>query len=166
MALSLAVAETKLQFEHRDLHWGNVLIKPTIEKSLTFNINGKSISVPTHGIKATIIDYTLSRIIYKDCCLFQDLAADPELFEASGDYQFDVYRLMQTQTNNCWETFEPFTNVLWLHYLIDKMIDGARYSAKKTAVKHRKVIGDMMKLRDELLDYKCATDFFENHLIK
>lgn len=161
VALSLAVAESEFQFEHRDLHWGNVLVSPTAEKFITYYLNGKSIEVPTHGVKATIIDYTLSRLVYKNQCLFQDLAADPELFEASGDYQYDIYRFMRTQTNNYWEVFEPYTNVLWLHYILDKMIDGVRYSSRR-AIKHRAAIDDMMKLRDVLLEYRSATDYIES----
>lgn len=160
IALSLAVAESQFEFEHRDLHWGNVLVAPTLETSLTFILNGKSIEIRTHGIKATIIDYTLSRLVYKNCCLFQDLAADPELFDATGDYQYDIYRLMRTQTNNYWEIFEPFTNVLWLHYIIDKMINGVNYTAKK-GVKHRQFIDKMYELRDEILNYRSATDYIE-----
>lgn len=157
-ALSLAVAESKFEFEHRDLHWGNVLVLPTTEKFLTFSLNGKTIQIPSHGVKATIIDYTLSRILYKNCCLYQDLSADPELFEATGDYQYDIYRLMNKHTRGQWEAFKPYTNILWLHYAIDKMIDGVRYSSKKT-IKHRKVIDDMMKVRDELLEYKSASHY-------
>jgi len=160
VAISLAVAEAEFQFEHRDLHWGNVLVVPTAEKSLAFNLNGKTIEIPTFGVKATIIDYTLSRLVYKDQCLFQDLAADPELFEATGDYQYDIYRLMRTNTDNCWEVYEPFTNILWLHYIIDKMIDGVRYSSRK-AVKHRQAIDQMMKIRDEMLEYRSASDYIE-----
>lgn len=165
MAASLAVAEAKHQFEHRDLHWGNVLVVPTAEKTLSFILNGKPIEIRTHGVKATIIDYTLSRIIYKDCCLYQDLAADPELFEATGDYQYDIYRLMRKVIpNDCWETYEPFTNILWLHYMIDKLIDGVRYSSKKTN-KHRQAIDNMMKLRDQVLEYKSSTELYENFLL-
>jgi len=158
----LAVAECKFQFEHRDLHWGNVLILPTSEKFINFIIDGNSINIATHGVRATIIDYTLSRIVYKNTCLYQDLAADPILFEADGDYQFDIYRLMQTQTQNSWDRYEPFTNVLWLHYLVDKMINGARYTSRKAA-KHRDVIEQMMKLRDELMELKSAYDYTETY---
>lgn len=161
VAISLAVAENKFQFEHRDLHWGNVLIVPTNEKIITFYLNGKPIEVHAHGVKATIIDYTLSRIVYKDCCLYQDLAADPELFEACGDYQYDIYRLMNKQTNGCWELFVPYTNILWLHYTVDKMIDGARYSSKKN-VKHRRMIDVLMKVRDEILEYKSVLEYTES----
>lgn len=133
---------------------------PTSEKYLTFNWNGKNVKLQSHGVQATIIDYTLSRIVYKHCCLYQDLAADPELFEATGDYQFDIYRLMKTQTDNQWEIFEPYTNILWLHYVADKMIDGARYSSKK-AVKHRQMIDQLMKIRDDMLEYKSASEYAE-----
>lgn len=163
MAYSLAIAESEFQFEHRDLHWGNILITPCSESSLTFYLNGKPTEVRTHGIKATIIDYTLSRIVYKNCCLFQDLATDPELFEASGDYQYEIYRLMQVETKNYWEVFEPYTNILWLHYTIDKMISGVNYIANKRAVKHRQYINKMIELRDELLDYRSAKDYMNMH---
>lgn len=156
------MAETKFQFEHRDLHWGNILLVPTTEKTLTFSLNGKTIEIPTHGVKTTIIDYTLSRIVYRDICLYQNLASDPELFEADGDYQYEIYRLMRTYTKNHWAIFEPFTNVLWLHYLIDKMIDGVRYSSRRT-VKHRNIIDKLMKVRDELFEYKSASGFIENN---
>lgn len=154
----MAVAESKFEFEHRDLHWGNILIVPTDEKTLTYCLNGKNIKISTHGVKATIIDYTLSRIVFRNLCLYQDLATDPELFEANGDYQFDIYRLMKAQTKNQWEVYEPFTNILWLHYVVDKMISGARYSSKRTN-KHKQLIDLFMKMRDDMLEYKSASEF-------
>lgn len=158
----MAVAELQFEFEHRDLHWGNILIAPCHETSLNFLVNGKPIEVRTHGVKATIIDYTLSRIVYKNCCLFQDLAADPELFEATGDYQYEIYRLMRAQTNNYWEVFVPYTNILWLHYTIDKMIGGVNYTAKR-GVKHRQFIDKMIELRDEIQEYRSAADLIESN---
>lgn len=161
VTISLAIAESQLHFEHRDLHWGNILVTSTTERTITFYLNAKPIEVQTHGIKATIIDYTLSRIEYNNCCLYQNLAADPELFENTGDYQFDIYRLMRKTTDNNWTVFEPYTNVLWLHYIIDKMIVGCHYIAKKGS-KHRQFIEKMLKLRDEILDFRSAMDFVES----
>ena len=37
---SLAVAEEEHQFEHRDLHWGNVLIRETNKKYVEYTVNG------------------------------------------------------------------------------------------------------------------------------
>ena len=63
VAMSLAVAEQSLQFEHRDLHWGNVLVKRLdAPNSLEYLLNGNAISIDTHGVKAVFIDFTLSRL--------------------------------------------------------------------------------------------------------
>ena len=94
-ALILAVAERKFKFEHRDLHWGNVLIAPTTDKFAEFRIDGKIFKLLTHGVKATIIDYSLSRMVYDGAVLYDNLARDEELFQSTGDYQFDIYRLMR-----------------------------------------------------------------------
>jgi len=91
----LAVAEEQFQFEHRDLHWGNILISTTDDANAIYKLNGNVIKIPTHGVKVTIIDYTLSRMIFDGCCLYNDLSNDNELFAASGDYQFDIYRFMK-----------------------------------------------------------------------
>lgn len=96
-ATTLAIAESKYQFEHRDLHWGNILLLPTDEKEVKYKFNGIDIKIPTHGVKATIIDYTLSRMVFEGCCFYNDLSHDEELFSASGDYQFDIYRSMKNR---------------------------------------------------------------------
>ena len=67
VAHALAVGEKALQFEHRDLHWGNVLVKPNDHDSANFIIDGSPISVPSHGVKVTVIDYTLSRLSKGGC---------------------------------------------------------------------------------------------------
>ncbi|WP_248786223.1 hypothetical protein, partial [Escherichia coli] len=81
---------------------------------------------------ATIIDYSLSRLSLPlrgadSVALYNDLAADDALFDAAGDYQFDVYRHMRDKLGNDWKNFEPYTNILWLHYTVDKMITALRY---------------------------------------
>lgn len=47
----MAIAEQVLEFEHRDLHWGNVLVKPTSDKYIEFIFDGKTILVPSKGVK-------------------------------------------------------------------------------------------------------------------
>lgn len=73
------------------------MVARTDDKFAEFRLDGRLIKVPTHGIKATIIDFTLSRMLYDGCVLYNDLANDEELFEATGDYQFDIYRLMKAR---------------------------------------------------------------------
>ena len=45
-----------------------------------------------------------------------------------GDYQFDIYRQMRAILTNenetKWQDYKPATNVLWLHYLANKLLYG------------------------------------------
>lgn len=91
----MAVGEREYQFEHRDLHWGNVLVANTNQQSISYKLDGEILTVPTKGIIITIIDYTLSRMTFNDYCFFNDLSNDEELFSATGDYQFEIYRMMR-----------------------------------------------------------------------
>lgn len=76
VALTLAVAEECLEFEHRDLHWGNLLLEklPARCPSLSFTLRGEAFEVQSHGLRARLIDFTLSRMRHLDggeqalCC--------------------------------------------------------------------------------------------------
>ncbi|KAL4586556.1 hypothetical protein LXL04_011193 [Taraxacum kok-saghyz] len=70
----LAVAEAEFEFDHRDLHWYNC-------KTLEFIIDGKKMHVKTHGVVASITDFTFSRINTGEDVSFLDLSLDPVLFE-------------------------------------------------------------------------------------
>ena len=39
--------------------------------------------------------------------------------------------MMRTHTNGEWEGFHPKTNVMWLHYLLDKLTSEISYKNKK-----------------------------------
>ena len=56
------MAEKLLAFEHRDLHWGNVLIQTCTEKHILFGHASETFKVETQGVRATIIDFSLSRL--------------------------------------------------------------------------------------------------------
>ncbi|XP_066279755.1 serine/threonine-protein kinase haspin-like isoform X1 [Branchiostoma lanceolatum] len=121
ICVTLAVAEAALQFEHRDLHWGNVLVKRI---DSTHYLNGEKVCVATSGLEVKIIDFTLSRIQKDGQPLYCDLSTSPSLFEQEmeGEIQFDIYRDMKKETRNDWKRHCPYTNVLWLHYLADKLL--------------------------------------------
>lgn len=162
VAFGLAVGEESFQFEHRDLHWGNVLIAPTDQKYATFVLGGRAHRVLRCGVAATIIDYSLSRLslpLATDCAaLYNDLAADESLFEAVGDYQFEVYRLMREKLGNDWKNFEPYTNILWLHYTVDKMITALRYKRTNTKI-HKHYIAKLKGIKNRILEYRSAAQF-------
>ncbi|GMR36269.1 hypothetical protein PMAYCL1PPCAC_06464, partial [Pristionchus mayeri] len=138
-ALALAVAESKCQFEHRDLHEQNVLVKRTDDEWIEFNYdlpkknggrvgNHKSIRVASHGVKTTIIDFTLSRLTREK----KTVEHEPEIMnidigdevcdQSRKDEQFQVYKKMKKLTKGKWEQYTPRTNVLWLRMIINWII--------------------------------------------
>lgn len=111
----LKVLETKYRFEHRDLHWGNILLKRvdlgTISKGDTVN---EAASDNTHKTLASdesvidfdedynpfsinIIDFTLSRISYNNKVVYTNLDEKEWLFEGdeNEDIQFGIYEQMR-----------------------------------------------------------------------
>ncbi|KII94959.1 hypothetical protein PLICRDRAFT_97040 [Plicaturopsis crispa FD-325 SS-3] len=124
VARALAQAEELVAFEHRDLHWGQILVKNTASKGKA------SGDVPmdddVHGVRATIIDLGLARMDARGGGGVHWTPFDEEIFEGEGDYQFDVYRMMKEWNNDEWEGFRPLTNVMWLHYLAQKLLHGKR----------------------------------------
>ncbi|XP_011862312.1 PREDICTED: uncharacterized protein LOC105558953 [Vollenhovia emeryi] len=161
ITLALASAERALEFEHRDLHWGNVLVSRTKEPYINYNLDGREIRFPSKGVKVSIIDFTLSRMLYQGYCMYNDLALDPALFTAHGEYQFEIYRLMRDKIQNNWQKFEPYTNVLWLHYTLNKMITAVRYKKKNLKV-HKDSIKKLKDFQETILNYSSAYDFVIN----
>lgn len=127
ITLSLAAAESALQFEHRDLHWLNVLVKPTKQTKLRYRVNGVSYSVQTEGVRVCIIDFTVSRLCHEGNIVYVDMSDSPEIFECEGDYQFEIYRMMRNMNGNNWRPFRPITNLYWLHYLMEKLLTETSY---------------------------------------
>ncbi|KAK3908485.1 Putative serine/threonine-protein kinase haspin-like protein [Frankliniella fusca] len=160
IALTLAVGEKAIGFEHRDLHWGNVLISSTKQKSINFILDGEPISTASKGIEVSIIDFTLSRIT--DPCsgrpIYFDLACDDTLFTAEGDYQFDIYRLMKQYCGNKWDVFTPKTNIAWLHYVLDKLCTMARYKNRSSKV-HHKALNVLLEMKDSVLLFESVSRF-------
>ncbi|XP_070847887.1 serine-rich adhesin for platelets [Chaetodon trifascialis] len=157
---ALAVAEQELHFEHRDLHWGNVLVKTTKQKKGSFLLNGAAHSVETRGVLVRIIDYSLSRLEIDDLTVSCDISKDEELFMGQGDYQFDIYRLMRQENGNNWSTYHPHTNVLWLHYLCSKLLSMKyRCSGGRGAKDIRE---ELTRFYDNVLQYSSATEALQN----
>ena len=165
MAHALAVAEEGLKFEHRDLHWGNVLVKETTQKTVDFTLGGDTYQVETGGVLTTIIDFSLSRLTMDKVIIFNNLSEDPSLFTArgkdqpGGDYQFDIYKKMKDLNGNNWEPFQPRSNILWLDYMLDKMATEVYYKAKKSSKNNKSGQGKIRALRKTLEGFECVADW-------
>jgi serine/threonine-protein kinase haspin len=130
--LSLAMGEHLLHFEHRDLHWGNVLIKKCNQsKRIKYNLFDKEFELETCGVEITLIDFTLSRLIEpssgENLIVYNDLEKDPELFTGlgalkdGGDLQFDIYRWMRKALRSNWKSECSRTNIFWIYYMMEKL---------------------------------------------
>ncbi|XP_020212860.1 serine/threonine-protein kinase haspin homolog [Cajanus cajan] len=149
----LAVAESAYEFEHRDLHWGNILIGRSDSETLQFTLDGKNMLVKTYGLIISIIDFTLSRINTGDRILYLDLSSDPDLFKGpKGDKQSETYRRMKEVAEDWWEGSYPKTNVLWLIYLVDILL--IKKSFERTT-KHER---DLRSLKKRLDKYDSAKE--------
>ncbi|KAK9844834.1 hypothetical protein WJX74_007444 [Apatococcus lobatus] len=122
--IALAVAEEALGFEHRDLHWGNLLIRRATTATRPARLRGVDVICQTKGVEVTLIDFTLSRLdAAPDKIAFSDLSTDPELFQGpKGDPQAETYRRMQAATKGKWQDFTPATNCHWVHYLAEILL--------------------------------------------
>lgn len=149
VTIALAVAEEACKFEHRDLHWGNVLLNNCgVDDHRTSVLNGVELTYPTCGVDVNVIDFTLSRLelgggnVEVSCSsdgsastkntqnlAFCDLNTDPELFNGpEGHCQSETYRLMKKATNSDWSMHAPKTNALWLRYLADCLAVDKNYA--------------------------------------
>ncbi|KAF9006594.1 hypothetical protein BDQ17DRAFT_1540386 [Cyathus striatus] len=176
VAKSLAHAERLVSFEHRDLHWGQILVKniPAASQPLqSLNVNQTTKQAhPTymddlsHGVRATIIDLGLSRMDAGDGgdgARVHWTPFDEEIFHGEGDYQFDIYRMMKVVAEGAWEDFYPMTNVLWLHYLTRKLL---KSKGLRPPVASRKIKGALetaaaSRTFSERDCYDCLVDIDE-----
>ncbi|KAG8792200.1 hypothetical protein FRC12_006837 [Ceratobasidium sp. 428] len=118
VAQTLAQAESLVRFEHRDLHWGQILVQNAPKSK------SKSKAKTNPLVHVTLIDLGLSRMdTHTQTPWYTEL--EPEIFEGTGDYQFDVYRMMKAHCmgrGEGWAEYRPLTNVMWLHYLARQLL--------------------------------------------
>ncbi|CAM6020973.1 unnamed protein product [Sphagnum balticum] len=165
VVLALAVAEEAFQFEHRDLHWGNLVLARCKEPAIPYRLLGQSKLVKSFGISLSLIDFTLSRLDTGKQVQFTNLSADPVIFEGpKGDIQFDTYRRMLKLTKGQWEGRFLKTNCLWIHYLADILLSKKSFSCSEQEKR------SLRAFRKRVLLYECAgaavqDDFFDGMLL-
>lgn len=156
--LALAKAEVYAEFEHRDLHLGNLCVREVgvgggvgqpypgsrsyRHYPADWEMMGRGESVfglRNTGVEVTIIDYSLSRargagegegeVLFTD--FLKGGGGVGGILRGVGDTQYDVYRYMAEEMEGVggkgWEgckAYRPRTNVLWLAYLVGKLLEG------------------------------------------
>lgn len=101
----LYVAETKFQFEHRNLILDHILVDKKLNVTLCDLKCSRAQKGPDQPVIFTRLDH-------------------PLFFQGGGDYQYEIYKLMRfvLAEASSWESYEPRTNLMWLHYLCVKFI--------------------------------------------
>ncbi|KAM0673543.1 Serine/threonine-protein kinase haspin [Gurleya vavrai] len=140
--------ENKLEFEHRDLHWGNLLIERIENNDLNQsndifkkeiknheeNNNDKIWEMKNNDLgsendeivfkpfKIKLIDFSLSRLNFDKKIVYTNLDNKKWLFEGDEDVdlQFGIYKKIKAE-NNEWSAFNPNSNFYWFEYLIKKV---------------------------------------------
>ena len=114
---ALADSDSGFVLQHRDLHEGQVLVKAVD----TSSSNSANASDPTFiGLKATIVDFGLSRVDHPESEEPYFTPIPEDVFEGVGD-QWDVYRgvrdLVDASAQGDWAAHLPRTNLMWLRHL-------------------------------------------------
>ncbi|KAK5112747.1 hypothetical protein LTR62_003845 [Meristemomyces frigidus] len=114
VVLTLAKGEEGAEFEHRDLHAGNICVRqrPSRSRPDTSTPINPNKKLGFTNLETTIIDYTISRCRLTTSApnnvpqvhahpeqdiAYHDLLPDPSLFQGDSteEYQYDIYRYMR-----------------------------------------------------------------------
>ncbi|XP_070395857.1 serine/threonine-protein kinase haspin-like isoform X4 [Dermacentor albipictus] len=127
VAMSLAVAEEALQFEHRALLLRRVLVKYTLEYASRYTIRGRDYVIETWFLEACILGGASARLSDGQSC--GQSAGDTPVFtvikhdshEPMERHLLNVDINMKIVIRNDWRAFHPLTNRLWLRYLTKEL---------------------------------------------
>ena len=137
IAEALGRGEEFSEFEHRDLHPGNVCIMKN--DAAMCSTREPSLRKKYTNMEVTLIDYTLSRATLADGRVLANPMRDKSVFEQRienpstqqqriDSQQYETYRKMRRlvievsgtkDESQAWQSFVPQTNMLWLHHILD-----------------------------------------------
>lgn len=144
VVLSLAKGEEAAEFEHRDLHLGNICVRQQLGSDERASDIDTKRKLHFTTLETTIIDYTISRALMQDQSVAcKDLASEPALFEGDSteEYQYEIYRYMRSAIflddphadfpcrlpvaarQRSWEQYHPVSNLIWLHFVLYKLLE-------------------------------------------
>ena len=159
IAEALMRGEAQAEFEHRDLHPGNICVKLR-DKPLDLTIEHGIPRVSTREI--TLIDYTQSRLTLDSGDVLAT-AVDESIFRQKDDdpvaqRQYDLYRVMRdivkkekrtgVAISQMWKEWVPMTNVLWLRYMLKELMTVTR--TKSVSPEERKMIKSLDQLQSRM----------------
>ncbi|XP_065293736.1 serine/threonine-protein kinase haspin-like [Dermacentor albipictus] len=161
VAMSLAVAEEALQFEHRALLLRRVLVKYTLEKTTRFTIRGRDYLIETWFMEACILGGASARLSDGDTAVLT--VTEDHLHEPIDRALPDVDYIMKMIVRNDWRAFYPQTNLLWLHHVTKKLRRQYKRAFGRYMNDFEKVFWtDIGSWKQELLQYSSLAEFANN----
>ncbi|GIY40237.1 hypothetical protein CEXT_167091 [Caerostris extrusa] len=178
---ALAVAEAAYNFEHRDIHLGNILVRSTNAVSLKYTIHNHHFSIETVGYHVFIIDFTLSRI-YCDqnvyCVGLDEIARQSNENKEVSDCIWlnhkNIYKIMAEYSKREWDKYMPITNIIWLKYMNENILDYLQKNNPQfmklvppnNEHNQMKAINLLRKWNDCILQHKSAMDLLNNTILE
>ncbi|KAH8032363.1 hypothetical protein HPB51_024340 [Rhipicephalus microplus] len=161
VALSLAVAEGALQFEHRDLSLNHVLVDETSFQLYQFCMGGKNVFINSWGVRATIIDFAAARIRNASTghIVFSNLNQSHPC-ESRHSNVYSIYKEIGIITKGNWAGYYPRTNVACLAHLTNQLYQA--YQSKFHKLGDRKEAeawNEIHTWRLALPEYRSVSDF-------
>jgi serine/threonine-protein kinase haspin len=158
--LAIGRAEEHFEFEHRDLHVGNICLKP-LDATHTDGVDWPNMQVQDYtrdlnftDLEVTILDYGLSRIRLPDAKRGQDVIytkLEEDIFrgDESESRQYAMYRHMKNvmyfdepnadyearadevaKSRRNWRGFHPLTTAVWLCFLVEKLAANIKWPSE------------------------------------
>lgn len=131
--LGLAAAEAVFEYEHRDLHLGNIMVRCTSRRSLDFVVASHKYRLDTEGKRAFIIDNTFARMRFGEEYYYTNLtdrlttmAKDADDATKSQSDQDRVYVGMFHAAAGNWAKWMPRSNLHWMNFLMRRMLKVAK----------------------------------------
>lgn len=159
---TISSLENRFHFEHRDMHWGNIMIKGSKTYLIDFNFT---------RLEAKLFDgriYDLNFNSGTSKILFTNLNKEKWLFEGDDevDFQFYIYKRMKMSCNGDWRSFNVESNLLWIIYIIDKLWSKIKnFKTGECKIKSTNLIKHLLEV---VKDCKNTTDLllrFKNYLL-
>ncbi|KAL3248596.1 hypothetical protein MRX96_056398 [Rhipicephalus microplus] len=130
--LTLAVAETAFNFEHRHLSLDNIYLTRTQKETLVWIINGKRYHVFTRGVVAHVADFSAARADIDEETQFCD--PGPIWEDCKRDRALkDIHRIIRDDISAEWSVHCPRTNVLYAYHVTRELVERFAASHRRDA---------------------------------
>ncbi|XP_037561060.1 serine/threonine-protein kinase haspin-like [Dermacentor silvarum] len=160
LALTIAIGETALEFEHRALTPAHVLVKEAHDQVAAFWLDGRPLLVDMFGVQVTVVDFSTARLkspSEDSQALFADLTKlSEEKWVSLGDSFATAYSMIREDLSQ----FYPWTNMVYLEALTRMLVkthEGRFASAADEA--ERQAWRDVCFWLGEMPHYGTTRDF-------